>query len=205
MADNTTKQIVITTTTIADSSKVQDDISIGGSVKKSGKTRRKKSQLEGGTTLTIKKLDGAGMSPGTVDQIASTRAPGHSSTDSTNTPARTMVPQGIQKIGGSSSEQRVILTTPANAKKVFLAPAPPKNEKVVSSKKGKTMKRVKVDGLKIRIKKAKTIKKKSLKTDIHDIKKELVSSGLVKEDSKAPESILRDMYTDVMVLKKRAL
>ena len=204
MADNTTKQVVITTTTIAES-KPQDDISIGGSVKKSGKTRRKKSPLEGGTILTIKKLDGAGMSPGTVDQIASTRAPGHSSTDSTNIPQPNMVPQGIQKIGGSSSEQRVILTTPANAKKVFLAPAPPKNEKAVPSKKGKTMKRVKVDGLKIRIKKAKTIKKKSLKTDIHDIKKELVSSGLVKEDSKAPESILRDMYTDVMVLKKRAL
>ena len=52
MADNTTKQIVINTTTIADSSKMQDDISIGGSVKKSGKTRRKKSPLEGGTTLT---------------------------------------------------------------------------------------------------------------------------------------------------------
>lgn len=203
MADDTVKNIVITTT--LDSSPSQHtEISIdGGGVKRGGRTRRKGAQVEG--VVKIKKLDGAGMSPGTVDQLASTRVPGHIAADSSNIPKMNFVPQGIQKIGGSSSEQRVILTTPSNAKKVFLAPAPPKNEKATPSKKSKTMKRVKVNGLKISIKKAKTIKKKSLKTDIHDIKKELVSSGLVKEDSKAPESILRDMYTDVMVLKKRAL
>ena len=202
MADDTVKNIVITT---SDSSPSEHtEISIDGGIKKGGRTRRKSSQVE--SIVKIKKLDGAGLSPGTLDQLASTRVPGHVGKDSSNIPQINFVPQGIQKIGGSSSAtQRVILTTPSNAKKVFLAPAPPKNEKAAPPKKSKTMKRVKVNGLKISIKKAKTIKKKSLKTDIHDIKKELVSSGLVKEDSKAPESILREMYTDVMVLKKRAL
>jgi hypothetical protein len=40
---------------------------------------------------------------------------------------------------------------------------------------------------------------------IEKLKKELETAGLIKAGSKAPEIILRQMYTDFQVLKQRAL
>jgi len=37
------------------------------------------------------------------------------------------------------------------------------------------------------------------------VKKTLVEAKLIKADSKAPESVLRAMYADYMMLKNRAL
>ena len=76
--------------------------------------------------------------------------------------------------------------------------------------KSKTLKvarriRVSVDGLNRRVNRAKTIKKESEKMPIESLKKELVASGLVKSESKAPESILRQIYSDFQVLKQKAL
>lgn len=65
--------------------------------------------------------------------------------------------------------------------------------------------RVSVDGMKKRVFRAKTIKKESQKMPIEQLKKDLQSSGLIKEGSKAPEPILRQMYSDFQVLKQRAL
>ena len=76
--------------------------------------------------------------------------------------------------------------------------------------KSKTLKvarriRVSVDGLNRKLNRAKTIKKESEKMPIDALKKELVASGLVKSESKAPESILRQIYSDFQVLKQKAL
>jgi hypothetical protein len=76
--------------------------------------------------------------------------------------------------------------------------------------KSKTLKvarriRVSVDGLNKKLNRAKTIKKDSEKMPIDALKKELVASGLVKSESKAPESILRQIYSDFQVLKQKAL
>jgi len=76
--------------------------------------------------------------------------------------------------------------------------------------KSKTLKvarriRVSVDGLNRKVNRAKTIKKESEKMPIDSLKKELVASGLVKSESKAPESILRQIYSDFQVLKQKAL
>jgi len=76
--------------------------------------------------------------------------------------------------------------------------------------KSKTLKvarriRVSVDGLNRKLNRAKTIKKDSEKMPIDALKKELVASGLVKSESKAPESILRQIYSDFQVLKQKAL
>ena len=76
--------------------------------------------------------------------------------------------------------------------------------------KSKTLKvarriRVSVDGLNRKLNRAKTIKKDSEKMPIESLKKELVASGLVKSESKAPESILRQIYSDFQVLKQKAL
>jgi hypothetical protein len=65
--------------------------------------------------------------------------------------------------------------------------------------------RVSVDGLKKRVYRAKTIKKESQKMSIDQLKKELQVAGLIKDGSKAPDGILRQMYSDFQMLKQRAL
>ena len=65
--------------------------------------------------------------------------------------------------------------------------------------------RVSVSALNKRVNRAKTIKKESQVMPIEKLKKELETAGLIKTGSKAPETILRQMYTDFQVLKQRAL
>ena len=52
---------------------------------------------------------------------------------------------------------------------------------------------------------AKKIKHDAKRTDIAEVKKSLVRVGLVKETTKAPEAILRQMYEDWLTLKNKAL
>lgn len=108
--------------------------------------------------------------------------------------------------------QKVVLSP---AKKVVKLPAPTTTATATttsSAKKvrGKTHKaarriRVSVEGLTKRMNRAKTIKKESQKLSLEKLKEELVTAGLIKKESKAPESILRQMYTDFQLLKQRAL
>ncbi len=123
--------------------------------------------------------------------------------------------------GGAKEKKKlpvkVILEKTKKAKeKVVLAPAKPKVVKEtpgvlpLKKVKTKTMKiarriKVSLDGLSNRIHRAKTIKKETEKAPIEDIKKKLHQAGLIKKDSKAPEEILRQMYTDFEQLKQRAL
>ncbi len=123
--------------------------------------------------------------------------------------------------GGAKEKKKlpvkVILEKTKKAKeKVVLAPAKPKVVKEtpgvlpLKKVKTKTMKiarriKVSLDGLSNRIHRAKTIKKETEKAPIEDIKKKLHQAGLIKKDSKAPEAILRQMYTDFEQLKQRAL
>jgi hypothetical protein len=98
-------------------------------------------------------------------------------------------------------QSKVILAPPKTT--TTATPAPPKT-------KAKTMKvarriRMNVDGLSKKLNRAKTIKKESEKMAIEKVKSELVKVGLIKGDSKAPEGILRQMYSDFQMLKQRAL
>ena len=65
--------------------------------------------------------------------------------------------------------------------------------------------RVSVAGMNKRLHRAKTIKKESHTMPIEKMKGELVAASLIKADSKAPEAILRSMYSDFQMLKQRAL
>jgi len=77
----------------------------------------------------------------------------------------------------------------------------------MKTKKNKPARKVRVSmaGLSRKINAAKTIRKKATEDTIADIKKALEKAGLIKADSKAPETMLRQMYADFMMLKKRAL
>jgi hypothetical protein len=65
--------------------------------------------------------------------------------------------------------------------------------------------KVSMKTLRKKIHRAKTIRKSAEGASLEQIKKELQKAGILKEGSKAPEGILRQMYADFMTLKSRAL
>lgn len=168
----------------------------------SGATRKKKGPANPKVVTKV----GAGMSPGTLDQLASTRAPGP-------LPPALEPRINIPVLGaaqpvriGGSTPQKVILAKTSKLKKVFLAPSvKTQSEAQVPLKKKKTMKRIRISIGGKQIIKAKTIRKKSSGKTLSQVKASLAKAGLINPDTKAPEEVLRSMHGDLMVLKKRAL
>lgn len=106
--------------------------------------------------------------------------------------------------------QKVVLSPAKKVVKLPATPATATSAQVGKKVRGKTHKvarriRVSVEGLNKRMNRAKTIKKESQTLTIEKLKGELVAAGLIKKESKAPEAILRQMYTDFQLLKQRAL
>ena len=131
-------------------------------------------------------------------------------------------PSPILKGGaGTDKAVKVVLAPKRKTQKVVLSPAkkvvklpattspmtPPAAVKKVRGKTHKAARRIRVsvEGLTKRMNRAKTIKKVSQTLTLEKLKEELVAAGLIKKESKAPESILRQMYTDFQLLKQRAL
>jgi hypothetical protein len=177
---------------------------------------------------------GGATSPGTLVQLAATHVPGSSSAHaigigSNLTASGALIGRTSPSIamGGADSkgsdskpsdskpsdskpsdskpQQRVVLNK--TKKKGLLLGAPKTTAVPAKRRKTRTIKKihVSVGGLTRKLHKAKGIRANADKQSFADIKKELVAAGLIKTDSKAPEAILRQMYSDFMVLKKRAL
>ena len=166
-----------------------------------------------------------GTSPGTIVQIQANRAPssiasvpnsGNASnlakTVTESTPATTAQEQTLK--GGVQEKHKpvkVVLAAGKSNKNVVLAPA--KVKKVIThtptqnQKTRKIAKRIRmsIGGLSKRVTRANHIRGESRKQDISAIKKTLVEAKLIKRDTKAPEAILRSMYSDYMMLKNKAL
>ena len=92
--------------------------------------------------------------------------------------------------------------------KVILEPPKKTAAKLVASK-SKTRKsrkiRVSLSGLGKRITRHKKIQKDARVRSIEEIKKTLVAAKLIKPESKAPETMLRQIYADYQTLKNKAL
>ena len=182
--------------------------------------------------VNVLKEGGGSTSPGTLVQLAASHIPGSNSSKAVGaSTAMTASGAEVGKLapaaandpvlkGGAAAPttattahattvtQKVILAKSRKAKKVMLvAPAKAATAAVGTGSKRKTAKKVKVSlsGLGNKLRRAKTIRNKATLRTLEDIKKELVKANLIKADSKAPEDILRQMYADYMVLKKRAL
>ena len=210
MADDSTVKKVMLTGTAAESM-APASYDGGGAATKS----RKRSKKFAPTSPTIQKVGGGSSSPGTLDQLASTHVPGVATIPVTGVASNLTAKAPFIGLTAPSSlaqggAQRVILSKSrksSSAKVVLGAPKPVSTIVVPSSKRKKTAKKVRVNIGKIshRLRHAKTIRNKVLHQTMDDIKKELIKAGLIKSESKAPEPILRQMYSDFMVLKKRAL
>jgi hypothetical protein len=114
-----------------------------------------------------------------------------------------------QQTGGS--KRKLVLAPPKKAtrSKVLLAPPkapgnPPSSRRHASTRKI----RVQLSGLKKRLHRAKTIRKDSQEKSISEIRKTLEGAKLIKpatEGKKVPDSMLRDIYKDYLVLRNKAL
>lgn len=165
-----------------------------------------------------------GTSPGTIVQIQANRVPSIASvpnsgnasnlakTVTESTPATTAQEQSLK--GGVQEKHtpvKVVLAAGKPNKNVVLAPA--KVKKAITHTPSQTQKtrkiakriRMSIGGLSKRVTRANHIRGESRKQDISAIKKTLVEAKLIKVESKAPESILRSMYSDYMMLKNKAL
>lgn len=103
-----------------------------------------------------------------------------------------------------------VAATKGGAKtKVVLEPAKKQLAKLDAPKKQQTRKarkiRVSLSGLSRRITRHKVIQKEAHTTPIDDIKKKLIDAKLIKDTSKAPETMLRQIYADYQTLKNKAL
>jgi hypothetical protein len=196
---------------------VADEYDAAGGSKR--KSRKKREPI---INHRIQKVDreepmtGAGAtSPGTMVQLAATHVPGSSSArivgiGSNLTASGALVdkvapaaPTG--PVGGAP--QKVILSKTKKKGIVLAAPKVQSAAATTTLKGRKAVKKfnVSVGNLTRKLHKAKTIRAKADKHTFADIKNELVAAGLIKAESKAPEPILRQMYSDFMVLKRRAL
>jgi len=192
MSDPNIKQITL----VSGSGSSGSGDQVGGKRRRTAK--KKKFELDGG----------GGTSPGTITQLSASHVPG--------TTANAVEPVGVNsnltkvaaplQIAGKAEPTKVVLAAAKKKSKVVLAAAKPVAH-VVKTRKNKTARKVRMSmvGLSRKIKVARTIKEKAKADTIDDIKKALVKATLIKADSKAPEQMLRQMYADYMMLKKRAL
>ena len=113
--------------------------------------------------------------------------------------------------GGYQKNVKVVLTPKKKTNKVVLdAPKKKKVPITLATTQSKTRKvakkiRMNISNMSKRMTRANEIRKESKSLDIEKIKTALKSSGLIKESTKAPDAILRSMYTDFHLLKNKAL
>ena len=203
--DSSTKTVKITTNA-AESLSPSNYEEAAEPEKKGGRTRRSNPRR-----ITVQKEGGA-MSPGTLDQLVSSRAPGttDSSQDIKSGVSSRMTEEAapIGKVApastGGSTEPKVHLAKTQKKAKVVLAPSV-KKTRVDTKKRAAKLLKMNLGGLTRRLKKASGIHKSAKEKRIDDIKKRLIRMELVNKDTKAPDDVLRQIYSDVETMKKRAL
>jgi len=168
------------------------------------KTRKNRKQ-EGGT------------SPGTLVQLNTTRSP-----DSAMANVKPIETSGLKSTlapvlqGGAQSKDVKVILAPKKKKTAKVILAGPKKKvlqsiaKAVATAGTKTRKiakkiRMSISSLSNRMTRAHKIRKESKEMPIEKIKESLKQANLIKETTKAPDDILRQMYADYLLLKNRAL
>lgn len=225
--DPNVKKVTITSE-VAESLSPKAYEEMAGGASEKTKTRKRKGGKKiftGGQELIVTKMEkekengkteGGGTSPGTLDQLASSHVPGSEASKAIgiasrftadSAPVGKLAPSSGSELTGGGAKVKVVLSKTHKKSKVILGPAKVKLHAANPSKYKKTVKKlnVNISGLTRKLHKAKRIHNGVTKQTLGEVKRALEKAGLIKEDSKAPEDILRRMYSDYMVLKKRAL
>ena len=212
MSDSTIKQLTVT-------GNAAESFLNKGSRKRrrssANKTQRNESEpvvtrkQEGGSSGTIVQIQ-ANKAPDAPPLVVSEAKPSNASAlakTTTNSVAATTTAT-TTATGGKQTVKVILAAGKKKGTKVILSPA--KVKKLPGAPVNKTRKvakkiRMSLHGLGKRVTRANNIRKDAVKQPIAEVKKTLVTAKLIKEGSKAPDDILRKMYSDYMMLKNRAL
>lgn len=191
--------------------------SVDGAGNSSAKTRRKRNESRSASPQSIVKVGGEAPAP-----LQKRESPTESNTKAITVQSASK----IEILGGkqSSNVQESLQDTPKQEapvphSKVILGGKKPKHMKVVLTKKNHdaaaptapaTASKARkvslgITHLKRRVTRARRLNKLSKTAPLEQIRKELIASHIIKEDSKAPESILRQMYADAKLLTTKSL
>ncbi len=123
----------------------------------------------------------------------------HMSSSEVQVPASTATPEGRVVLGGKKPKPTRVLLTKKNhgsAPLVATAGTASKRHRKVT---------LGLQHLKRRVTKARRLNKLTRQIPIEQIKKELVVAKIIKDDSKAPEAVLRQMYADAKIISTKSL
>lgn len=228
-SDSTVKQLVVT----GDAAEAFNNRGTRRRRRTSARGATRKDEQAGGTSPgTLVQLQ-ANKAPGheaastnTLSQAKPSNASNLAKSSTNSTPAIINASAKEQlggSVGGAAAKTvphtnkavKVILTAGKKKTKVVLAPAKVKKlpgtpGAAAAPSTNKTRKvakkiRMSLNGFGKRVTRANTIRHEAKKHSLEEVKKTLVEAKLVKADSKAPESVLRQMYADYMTIKNRAL
>jgi hypothetical protein len=174
-------------------------------------------KMEGGKSKRqSRKQQRGGTSPGTLVQLNATRAPGSPDPPEVKPIETTGLKPTAAPVltGGNQKHVKVILAPKKKTQKVVFTK--PKKKIIqavalaaanVANKTRKVAKKIRmsISSLSNRMTRAQKIRKESKEMNMEDIKKTLKQANLIKETTKAPDNILRQMYADYLLLKNRAL
>jgi hypothetical protein len=110
--------------------------------------------------------------------------------------------------GGEHKQIKVELKRPTQSKKVHLNPKKPiATSHSLHQAKTKKNRRITLglSSLHKRLTRAKKIKERVKETPVSELRQELIKRGLIKQTSKAPESILRQIAADAQIVGGTAL
>lgn len=113
------------------------------------------------------------------------------------------------KINGGGQSRKIELRKPNAHRKVLLNPKKYKTSAGAHTSPNKTRKSRKItlglSTLHKRVTRAKKIREQVKEIPLADLRKELIKRGLIKESSKAPESILRQIAADAQIVAGKGL
>ena len=186
-----------------------------------GKSRKKGSSKNPRKTFKVdmskSKEGGGSTSPGTLTQLSASHTPSGDSAAPEPVGVDAPLTTKGAPVGGAKAlvqtqaqtPMKVVLAAANKTPRVVLGAASAKKTPTPDSKTRKVSRakklRVTISSLGKKIHTAKIIRKKATDSTIEEIKKSLQKAGLIKVNSKAPETMLRQMYADYMTLKGRAL
>jgi hypothetical protein len=124
-------------------------------------------------------------------------------------PEPSHIPSQIQQPqqSGGTKQIKVELKKKMTSKKVHLNPKKVEPQKQIKKHQTRKIRKVTLglSNLKKRITRAKKLHKEVKEMPIERLKEKLIKGGLIKTNSKAPESVLRQIAADAEVVKNKAL
>jgi hypothetical protein len=184
----------------------EDYNSIMKTGRKKRSSRKNRKEEEGGPPSLVKQ---GGATPAALIQLQADSAPtlpGTPPPKGVETSGLKTWPEGPAPVNGGAKPKVILELKKKETMKQLpkLKLEAPKKKSTTTTRKARKI-RVSISNLNKRITRHKKIQKEAKVVPIEQIKKSLVEAKLIKQETKAPDNILRQIYADYQALKNKAL